>query len=455
MFSKLVCSVLVFYFLNILFAVHLFAQADSMKISDFSFTPPKEELNCMQYFTADAEGVDPVNTFILAKFSEMMYLERIDYQLRYMKKGQKTVSEIPYSEWLKEYPSVTNENFATAFRSRFQHYFFDPATIPPRQEVEEKYSGLSASVDKKENFDYCFWQDSIAWAAENMPEFKFIHRTAYLNDKKWSSLDPELMIVSTQEMILIVFRGTDPVAKGDDWGEWIGTDFRIGLIRGGGNLVGTRLHKGFWQSFDLVRDEIIRTLDRMDAKHKKIWLTGHSLGGAMAILAGAYLKSEHYPVANIYAFAAPRVVGDKKFTKKLDELLPNRVQRFEYYLDPITLLWAPRYRHAGQRNWFDDEVYGNYELHIDAKERYMHFWPFHFNRHPFDKRKQKEMRVFKEKMNGFMAEVPFRFYYHNPQYYVKAAYKQLTEEQKAVLPAVDDSFPYLYGSAKGPMPGTK
>lgn len=432
------------------------AQQDSLNTFDFNFVPPQEEFNCMQHFNVDAEGVDPVNTFLLAKFSEMMYLERIDYQIRYLKNKQEPVDDIPYSEWLKEHPVVENDNFNKVFEKRFQHYFYDPASIPPKQEIEElqNQTDLIASREKTE-FDYCFWQDSVAWAAENMPQFKFIHRTAYLNDKKWSSLDPELMIVSTKDLILIVFRGTDPVSRGDDWGEWVGTDFRIGLIRGGGNLVGTRLHKGFWQSFDLVRDEVIRTLDRMGAKNKKIWLTGHSLGGAMAILAGGYLKSEGYPVSNIYAYAAPRVVGDKKFSKKLDEMLPNRVQRFEYYLDPITLLWAPRYRHAGQRNWFDDGEYGDYKLYKNSKERYMHFWPFHFNRYPFDKRKQEKMRVQKEMMNGFMPDLPFRFYYHNPQYYVKAAYKQLNEAQKAILPAVDDSFPYLYGSAKGPMPGTK
>lgn len=432
------------------------AQQDSLHTFDFNFTAPQAEYNCMQHFNVDAEGVDPVNTFLLAKFSEMMYLERIDYQIRYLKNQQKPVNEIPYSEWLKEHPVVQNDNFEKVFEKRFQHYFYDPATKPPKQQIVATTSqtGLSVNSDK-ENFDYCFWQDSTAWAAENMPQFKFIHRTAYLNDKKWLSLDPELVIVSTKDLILIIFRGTDNVARENVWGEWLGTDFRIGLIRGGGNLVGTRLHKGFWQSFDLVRDQVIRTLDRMDAKNKKIWLSGHSLGGAMAILAGGYLKSEGYPVANVYAYAAPRVVGDKKFTKKLDEMLPNRVQRFEYYLDPITLLWAARYRHAGQRNWFDDEEYGDYKLYKNSKERYMHFWPFHFNRYPFDKRKQEKMRVQKEMMNGFMPDLPFRFYYHNPQYYVKAAYKQLTEEQKAVLPAVDDSFPYLYGSAKGPMPGTK
>ncbi len=455
MFSKLVCSAFGFCLLNIWSMGSVFAQ-QTANLSSFKFQYPSNEINCIQHFNRDTVGVDPINTFILAKFSEMMYLERLDYQLQYMQNGQEPVNDIPSSEWLKEHASVNNDNFEEAFKTRFQHYFYDPATMPQKSNTSYlAQSGLHSNAMENSAFDYCYWQDSSDWVAENMPTFKFIHRTAYLNDRKWSSLDPEIMLISTKDLILIICRGTDPVAKENVWGEWFGTNFRMGLVRGGGNLVRTRIHKGFWQSFDLVRDEIIRSLDQMDAQNKKIWLAGHSLGGAMAMLIGAYLKSEHYPVANIYAYAAPRVVGDKRFTKKLDDMLPNRVQRFEYYLDPITLLWAPRYRHVGQRNWFDDAEYGNYQLYINTKERYISPSPFHFNPHPFNKKKQAEMRLHKEMYNGLMTGLPFRFYYHNPQYYVKAAYQQLTAEQKAVLPAVDDTYPYLYGSAKGPMPGTK
>jgi hypothetical protein len=42
-----------------------------------------------------------------------------------------------------------------------------------------------------------------------------------------------------------------------------------------------------------------------------------------------------------------------------------------------------------------------------------------------------------------------------PQQNVEAAYNLLTEEQKSVLPALDDTFPYLYESAIRPMLGTK
>ena len=452
MFKEFSVAAYVFCIINILFEVNgLRAQSNA----DFSFTPKTKEYNAFEFFDADAIGVAPVNTFLLAKLSELMYLERIDYQLRYLKNNYKTVDSIPSSAWIKEHPIVRDDNFKRAFESRFRHFFYDPSEMPLRNPKTEAEITNALQTTNSNDFDYCYWLDSTNWAAENIPEFHFIHKTAFWDSKKKQGLDPELVVIATKELVIIVFRGTDRVGN-DDWSEWKGTDFKIGLVPAGGSLMKTKVHKGFWQSFELIRDELIRTLEQVDAAKKRIWLSGHSLGGAMAILSGTYLKSIGYPVQNVYAFAAPRVVGNARFVKRMNELLPNRVQRFEYYLDPVALLWAPKYRHAGQRNWFDEAELGNYKLYSNIRERYISPWFFKFNRHPFkDKRTKSEIRLNRTQFNGMIPELAIRFWYHNPQWYVKAAYQQLTDAQKALLPDVDDSFPYLYDSAKGPMVGTK
>ncbi len=419
-----------------------FSMAQEPIGENFVYQPLEQEYNCFSRFDIDAVGVHQVNLFLLAKISELMYLERIDYQLRYVKNGYKVVDTISSSASIKQYARVSDANFKLAFEARFAHFFYKPSPETPL------FSSLSADAGLR------LPSESEASLSAHYPQFHFIQKTEYWDKKKKQGLDPELIVVSTPRLIIIAFRGTDRV-EDDDWSEWKGTDFKIGLVPAGGNLMKTKVHKGFWQSFDLVRDDLIRVLEQSDASKKKIWLTGHSLGGSMAILAGTYLKSIGYPVQNIYAFAAPRVVGNAKFVKKADELLPNRIHRFEYYLDPVALLWAPRYRHVGQRNWFDAEDKGNYQLYVDVKERYIHLWPFHFNRFIKDKRTKSQMRLHKEMHDGLITELPYRFWYHNPQWYVKAAYAALSEEERAVLPLIDDSFPYLYDSAKGPMPGSK
>ena len=58
--------------------------------------------------------------------------------------------------------------------------------------------------------------------------------------------------------------------------------------------------------------------------HHPITLTGHSLGGAMALLVGAYMVRSHMPLERIVTFGAPRV-GKLRILKHIDvEMYKNR-----------------------------------------------------------------------------------------------------------------------------------
>ncbi len=272
----------------------------------------------------------------------------------------------------------------------------------------------------------------------------FIKRTKTISTKGY---DPEVILISTKDAIFIVYRGTDSV--GDDLlAEWTGTDFKIGMVEGDGALKDIKIHKGFWGSFVIMRNELIDHLKRLDGKNKKIWITGHSLGGAMSILSAAYLEGFGFPIQNVYTYASPRAIGGKKFMNKVDELLPNKIQRFEYFLDPIAMLWTPPYKNNGKRNWYESAEKGNYKLHLDTKERYISTNPTEFNRVPFfDKRSKEDVRLHRQRYNAFMTDSKMKVHFHNSQWYVKAAYAQLTEEEKKRLPSVDDSYPFLYYGA--------
>ncbi|MCP4439728.1 MAG: lipase family protein [Aureispira sp.] len=399
---------------------------------NFSFTPSEEEAKCFEYFNDTASGVNNINAFILAKMTEMMYLERLDYQIRYLQNDCFPVDSIPSSDWLVENAIVNDSNFQQAFVERFQHYF--PSPLETIEEHEEH--GAEDNADQH-------------------IQFKYIQRTytqdaRFLGYKYKQGLDPELMVVSTPDLVLILFRGTDEVKK-HKWAEWTGTDFRINQMNAGGALVGTKVHTGFWLSFDLIRDELISTLTEFDAEHKKVWVAGHSLGAALSVLTGVYLKSSGYNVQNVYAYACPRTIGNKAFIKKSKELLPNRIQRFEYYQDPITILWAPgyKYHYVGQRNWYDEAEKGNYKLYKGVKERV--FMSGGLKKYPYidsSLNKKERRRIKRNHVNGITFIGMNMFHYHNPQWYVKAAYHQLTAEEKKRLPLVDDSYPYLYYTKK-------
>ena len=62
-------------------------------------------------------------------------------------------------------------------------------------------------------------------------------------------------------------------------------------------------HRGFYNGWNSLRPEISRWLEARAPK--SIVLTGHSLGGAMAVLA-AYDLAERWPVAEVIVFGCPR-----------------------------------------------------------------------------------------------------------------------------------------------------
>ena len=53
-------------------------------LENYDFHAPTYEEQCMNHFNDTASGVHPINAFLLAKMTELMYLERLDYQMRYL-----------------------------------------------------------------------------------------------------------------------------------------------------------------------------------------------------------------------------------------------------------------------------------------------------------------------------------------------------------------------------------
>jgi hypothetical protein len=80
--------------------------------------------------------------------------------------------------------------------------------------------------------------------------------------------------------------------------------------------------------------EIHKYLIERNASERGVWLTGHSLGGALAILAGWWLWARGIRVHGVYTFGAPRV-GNSCFA----QLYHPPLYRFENKHDIVP--WAP------------------------------------------------------------------------------------------------------------------
>lgn len=94
-----------------------------------------------------------------------------------------------------------------------------------------------------------------------------------------------------------------------------------------------------------IRETVQTTLKNLcppNTEKAKIYVTGHSLGGALATLATAHIKrlidegniSAHYPI--LYSFASPRV-GDVEFAKAFEKIECYRIANSEDLVPKIPL----------------------------------------------------------------------------------------------------------------------
>ena len=118
-------------------------------------------------------------------------------------------------------------------------------------------------------------------------------------------------------MAVLAFRGTQQVK---DW--MTNLDAATTQVCSSGGRVLGNVHRGFNDAFLSVRAQIGPLLQ--DDEDLPLFITGHSLGGALATLATWYLNGDS--LAACYTFGAPRV-GDTSHGPVPDARLPSGQRR--------------------------------------------------------------------------------------------------------------------------------
>lgn len=176
-----------------------------------------------------------------------------------------------------------------------------------------------------------------------------------------NALDTQAFVASNEEAIFIAFRGTEYA----NFQDWI-VDLKVKRVRHPWGSV----HTGFKEALDLVWDFVLEALEEFAAPHKTIWLTGHSLGGALATLATDRLLQADIEPHGLYTFGQPRV-GNKTYAKKFNQLFRHRTFRFANNNDIVARL-PPRlagYSHIGRSFYFDR--FGKLHRDIGSWRRYL------------------------------------------------------------------------------------
>ncbi|WP_047609063.1 lipase family protein [Rahnella aquatilis] len=155
--------------------------------------------------------------------------------------------------------------------------------------------------------------------------------------------DTQLFYVSNDEHVIVAWRGTQEPR------DWL-TDITFSPQGCPPYLAPTgKIHKGFLDAFEYAKDKSPSSFDDIKSfitEKKKLFLCGHSLGGALALIYAAELKSTQ-PL--LYTFGMPRVFTADAILQLTD------VTHYRHVNDSDTVTSVPP--DVNLYNWFY-EVYG-------------------------------------------------------------------------------------------------
>lgn len=158
----------------------------------------------------------------------------------------------------------------------------------------------------------------------------------------------QCLLAADSQSILVCFRGTE-ADRPEDWV----TDLDFDLVDG---PFGGRVHEGFYDALSCVWQLLDKEVGRLQSDGRRsLWVTGHSLGAALAALAVARWCEAGRPVSGLYTFGQPRT-GDRTFTRNFDFAFRPHAFRIVNNLDVVTRT-PPRslgYEHHGTFIYFND-----------------------------------------------------------------------------------------------------
>lgn len=165
-------------------------------------------------------------------------------------------------------------------------------------------------------------------------------------------------VAYTEQTILVAFRGTELQGFWDSVQDLM-TDFNFFLVSDG---AGAKVHRGFRDAVESIWEELVAYLTELSLQRpRKLWLTGHSLGAALATLTADKLaRQSSLRVHGLYTFGSPRV-GDLNFLHRfLLHSFARNTFRIVLGADVVTRVPPVRwFRHVGRLCYINehDEVH--------------------------------------------------------------------------------------------------
>jgi triacylglycerol lipase len=170
----------------------------------------------------------------------------------------------------------------------------------------------------------------LAYSAQTDVQ-RFLAKWGFEEPRFLRSLLTQGFVARRGDIVIVAFRGTEPV-NADDWLSNVNYHLRpVDKIPG-------LIHSGFAKDMD-EREIVMPMLDaftELSAGEKtRLFLTGHSLGGALAVLAAALFHfGKGQRIAGVFTYGQPRL-SDSAFSTAFDQALGAVTFRYVNDLDVV------------------------------------------------------------------------------------------------------------------------
>jgi hypothetical protein len=150
----------------------------------------------------------------------------------------------------------------------------------------------------------------------------------------FSSGSTQAFLAKNNNIFVLAFRGTEPSKSGD-----IQTDMRLYKKR----TQEGKVHSGFHEAYQQISNELEKSFMNQENWIWPLYITGHSLGGALATIATQHLEHKiKSQIAACYTFGSPRV-GNEQY----EQNIRAPFYRVVHSTDIVSLIPTIGYRHVG------------------------------------------------------------------------------------------------------------
>jgi triacylglycerol lipase len=199
----------------------------------------------------------------------------------------------------------------------------------------------------------------IAYCPEAAGQQRYKDELGFPTSRLFSVGNTQVYLARNDDFLVLAFRGSERPTSLDGLQDWLLTNANNFLVLPDGDLgidfaaagVGARFHRGFMTALGSVWKPVFEAVSKaQEEKERPLFVSGHSLGGALAQLAAWRLQKNYVAVEHVYTFGGP-MVGNDAAAAAFDKEFAGKISRFVDNPDlvprlPTVSLVVNSYRHC-------------------------------------------------------------------------------------------------------------